>query len=263
MKSNTISPQPQVTVKLIGAPDPKIEAFMTDFKEIVIVDGCMTIPEYLELRDRHEMTDEQLLPLLQEAGYGFVKTAAVNAELEQQVIVDLRYMAAAMLLIYSDPKFALTHSVLECIKTFYNYGSWGGAPCVSNTLLEDTYSAYGHHFSYMAMADNADLSDEVQREQARAGSPQMGHSEMIARNLPALNELIKNEVELTAVFRLCFDTMYNVNSGQAGKLYRTFHGESKAYNYFWRMACKLRDNARGKLKQKQAAHKCDELCTHH
>lgn len=259
---SNLTPQPQVTIKPHFSTDPKIEVAIDEIKVLVTGYGCVTIPDYMEVRDRNEVTDEQLLPLLQEAGYGFVKTTAVNSGLEQEVIVDLRYMAAAMLLIYSDPKFALSHSVLECIKTFYNYGSWGGAPCVSNTLLEDTYSAYGHHFSYMAIADNADLSDEVQREQARAGSTQMGHSEMIARNLPALNELIKNEVELTAVFRLCFDTMYNVNSGQAGKLYRTFHGESKAYNYFWRMACKLRDNARGKLKQ-ATVHKCDGNCAHH
>ena len=112
------------------------------------------------------------------------------------------------------------------------------------------------------MADNADLSEESMRGYAEPGSIQHGHSDMIARNLPALNELVKNEVELTAVFRLCFDVMNNVNSGQAGKLYRTFRDESKAYNYFWRMACKLRDNARGKLKQ-AAAHKCDGNCTHH
>lgn len=258
-----IAPQPQIITKPRFSIDPKVEVTIDAIKQLVIAHGCVTIPEYLEMRIRNEVTDEQLLPLLQEAGYGFVKTSAVNAGLEQEVIMDLRYMAAAMLLIYSDPKFALSHSVLECLKTFYNYGSWEGAMCVTDTLLADAYSAYGHHFSYMAMADNADLSEEATRGHSEPGSIQSGHSGMFTRNLPALNELVKNEVELTAVFRLCFDTMYNVNSGQAGKLYRTFHGESKAYNYFWRMACKLRDNARCKLKQKQAAHKCDELCTHH
>ena len=257
-----IAPQPQVTVKPHFSIDPKVETAIGEIKVLVTGYGCVTIPDYMEVRDRNEVTDEQLLPLLQEAGYGFVKTAAMNAELEQEVIMDLRYMAAAMLLIYSDPKFALSHSVLECLKTFYNYGSWEGAICVTDTLLADAYSAYGHHFSYMAMADNADLSEESMRGYAEPGSIQHGHSDMIARNLPALNELVKNEVELTAVFRLCFDVMNNVNSGQAGKLYRTFRDESKAYNYFWRMACKLRDNARGKLKQ-AAAHKCDGNCTHH
>ena len=257
-----IAPQPQVTVKPHFSIDPKVETAIGEIKVLVTGYGCVTIPDYMEVRDRNEVTDEQLLPLLQEAGYGFVKTAAMNAELEQEVIMDLRYMAAAMLLIYSDPKFALSHSVLECLKTFYNYGSWEGAICVTDTLLADAYSAYGHHFSYMAMADNADLSEESMRGYAEPGSIQHGHSGMIARNLPALNELVKNEVELTAVFRLCFDVMNNVNSGQAGKLYRTFRAESKAYNYFWRMACKLRDNARGKLKQ-AAAHKCDGNCTHH
>ena len=257
-----IAPQPQVTVKPHFSIDPEVETAIGEIKVLVTGYGCVTIPDYMEVRDRNEVTDEQLLPLLQEAGYGFVKTAAMNAELEQEVIMDLRYMAAAMLLIYSDPKFALSHSVLECLKTFYNYGSWEGAICVTDTLLADAYSAYGHHFSYMAMADNADLSEESMRGYAEPGSIQHGHSGMIARNLPALNELVKNEVELTAVFRLCFDVMNNVNSGQAGKLYRTFRDESKAYNYFWRMACKLRDNARGKLKQ-AAAHKCDGNCTHH
>ena len=229
---SNLSPQPQVTVKPFHSIDPKVEAIVSEIKKIIADDGFATIPEYLELRDMYPVADEQLLPLLQEEGYGFVKTSAVNAELEQEVIVDLRYMAAAMLLIYSDPKFALSHSVLECLKTIYNYGSWEGAACVTDTLLGDIYSVYGHHFSYMDMADNADLSDETTRGHSEPGSIQSGHSGMIMRNLPALNELVKNEVELTAVFRLCFDTMYNVNSGQAGKLYRTFHGESKAYNYF-------------------------------
>lgn len=256
-----ITPQANVTVKPIAVLDPKIEEALHELKDVVTVQGCVVIPEYLEIRDRHELTDEELLPLLQESGYGFVKTASVNAELEQEVIVDLRYMAAAMLLIYSDPKFALSHSVLECIKTFYNYGSWSGAVCVTDVLLEDTYSTYGHHFSYMAMADAADLSDEAHKGYGDPESITRGHSEMVARNLPALNELIKDEEEFTAVFRLCLDVMTNVNSGQAGKMYRTYRGEGKAYSYFWRMACKLRDNARSKLKQH--VHQCDSNCTHH
>lgn len=250
----SLTPQPQVTIKPHFSTDPKIEVAIDEIKVLVTGYGCVTIPDYMEVRDRNEVTDEQLLPLLQEAGYGFVKTSAVNAGLEQEVIMDLRYMAAAMLLIYSDPKFALSHSVLECLKTFYNYGSWPGGVCVYDELVADAYAAYGHHFSYMAMADAADLSDEAHATYADPDSHHRGHSNIVARNIPALNELVKDEAELTAVFRLCVDVMHIVNNGLAtGKMFRTYHGDSKAYNYFWRMACKLRDNARYKEKQ---AHPC-------
>ena len=256
---NNLAPKPQVIVKST-AIDPSVDAALNELKNNIVVEGFVTIGEYLEWRDRHGMVDEVILPMLQEAGYGFVKTAAVNPNLAQEVIVDLRYIAATMLLIYSDPKFALKHSVLECIKTFYRYGSWPGGVCVYDELVADAYAAYGHHFSYMAMADAADLSDEAHAAYADPDSHHRGHSNIVARNIPALNELVKDEAELTAVFRLCVDVMHIVNNGlAAGKMFRTYHGDSKAYNYFWRMACKLRDNARYNEKQ---THRCvgDSCC---
>lgn len=260
---NNLTPKPQVIVKPIQTVDPAVITALDSLKQIIETNGYASIPEYLEWRAHHELTDELILPMLQEMGYGFVKSAGVNPELEQEVIVDLRYMAATMLLIYSDPKFALRHSVLECVKTFYSYGNWKGAACVYDQLLEEVYSAYGHHFSYMAMADNADLSDEAHDAYSDPGIIRRNHFNLVARNISALNELTKDEEVMTAVFRLCLDVMQIVNTGQAaGKMYRTYQGESKVYSYFWRMACKLRDNARGKLKQ-AAAHKRDGNCTHH
>ncbi len=257
---NNLAPKPQVIVKPIQTVDPAVIAALDPLKQLVETNGYASIPEYLEWRECHELTDELILPMLQEMGYGFVKSAGVNPDLEQEVIVDLRYMAATMLLIYSDPKFALRHSVLECIKTFYSYGNWKGAVCVYDQLLEEIYGAYGHHFSYMAMADNADLSDEAHDAYSDRDVVQRNHSNLVARNISALNELTKDEEVLTAVFRLCIDVMHIVNTGQAaGKMYRTYRGESKVYNYFWRMACKLRDNARYNEKQ---THRCggDSCC---
>jgi hypothetical protein len=259
---NSHSPQPQVIVKQKQGNSEALTKAMEVMKQTIDEQGFFDIPSYLCWRDKHCLTDEQVLPYLLETGYGFVKTSVVNADVPQQVIVDLRYIAAAMLLIYSDTKFALRHSVLECVKTIYHRGNWSGAVGMSDILISDIYSTYGHHFTDMVIADAADLSEEAYKAYSNPVTMHAGHAAIVARNLPALNTLTQSEEELTAVFRLCVDVMHIVNiSNTAGKMCRTYRDDGKAYDYFWRMACKIRDNARGRLKQ--TAHKCDENCNHH
>lgn len=205
-------------------------------KQLISEDGFVFTSDYVEWRDRYGFTDEVILPMLQDAGYGFINTAVVSPLPEREVIVDLRYMAAVMLLIYSYPEPELDHGVLECVKSFYRRGSWKGAGWIDDKLIEDTYAAYSHHFTCAATVHIADLS-----EKGCSDTSSRLHTDIVARNISALNELVKDDEELTAVFQLCVGVMYIVNTSQCGRMRSPYKGNGNAYSYFWRAACKIRD----------------------
>lgn len=248
---------PKPGVKVIeNRTDPAYDAAFNDIKKTVREDGFCSIKEYLNFVNKHNACDEVLIPALQNAGYGFIKTNSLPDAPEQEVIVDLRYMAAAMLLIYSDNQFAMFNSVLKCLKVMHLIGGWDAAWPITQLggLLSETYSTYGHNFTDMLLANNADLSKEDEK----------AIKLFALRQKSAMVELAKNETELTAVFRLCMVVMTIVNGDQRdAKLYRTHDQKAQdAYNYFWKAACKIRDRSRTKGVKSLYAHPegCD--CGH-
>lgn len=236
--------KPSVTV---SRTNPIIDVAIGEIKKSIADEGFMVVSEYLECRDSFSLTDEILLPELQRAGYGFVKTTAANPDLPQEVIVDLRFIAASMLVIYSDPKYALHQSVLKTVHLLHRVAGSNETVLVSalNPLIQDTYEAYGHHFSYMSMADAAVIEENQTEEEI------LIPYSFADRHKPALSELLKNEEELTAVYHLCVNTMLLVNNGQSDvKLPRTYRNNqpAKAYEYFWKSALKIMDRFRHEMK---------------
>lgn len=235
--------KPSVTVEPIRRVNPIVEQAVNEIKAIIDENGYANQGDYIALLAQYRLTDEILLPAMQQMGLGFVKTGAIRGFVPQEMIVDLRYVAAAMLLVYSDDSFALKHSVLEYLKTLFGMGTWRTAfPTIHHTgLLDDVYAAYGHHFSDMAMADNAVL---VEDENAV--------NKMALRHVNAMTELAKSDAELTAVYHLALDTFRALNDPDfvagtgrdrvryAGSWNAPQHlnkaDESQAYNYFWRLA---------------------------
>lgn len=258
---NSITPQPQVTVAPIKRTDPVLEEVVEEIKEIIKVEGFCTLQSYLACSQKYQVTDEVLLPVLQQAGLGFVKTSAVDPELPQEVIVDLRYISAAMLLIYSEQDYALHHSVLNCLTQFHDCGVQTSLFSINSlgNLLQEIYTAYGHHFSDMDMADRADFSSGKKDRT----------SAVIARHIHSLNELVRNDLELTAVYHLCIEVMFLVNNDQThAKMRLGYKNMPKAFHHFWRMACKIRDRGtarsiRRQINKSAAVHSCgDANCNH-
>lgn len=215
--------------------NPIVEQAVLEIKEMLEEDGYATAGDYLLLVNKYQLPDEILLPAFQQSGLGFVKTSAINGQLEQEVIVDLRVIAAAMLLVYSDDEFALKHSVLDYLKALHSVGTWYAAfPLAHHKgLLEDIYGTYGHHFSDMRMADAAELALNNEAKINR----------MAERHVHAITELTKSDAELTEVYHLCLRTMDIVNNATDGVRTNKYDGiqhrkfeNVKAYNHFWRLA---------------------------
>ncbi|BAW19179.1 hypothetical protein [Ralstonia phage RP31] len=214
--------------------NPIIDQAMAEIKEVIAEDGYASVADYQRLVEKFKLPDEILLPAMQHSGLGFVKTSAIINHPTMEVIVDLRYIAAAMMLVYSDDEWALSHSVLRYLEALHTAGSWRAAfPVMYHKgLLEDIYATYGHHFTDMEMADNAKLAvDDTVEVHA-----------MAERHVHALNELAKSDAELTEVFHLCLRVMDIVNTTKLGKLNHSlsiFHRRFenvKAYKHFWRLA---------------------------
>lgn len=216
--------------------NPVVEMAMTEIKEVITEDGYASVADYKRLVEKYQLPDEILLPAMQHSGLGFVKTTAIT-DRPVEVIVDLRYMAAAMLLVYSNDTWALKHSVLRYLEALHTVGTWRAAfPVMHHKgLLEDIYGAYGHHFTDMEMADNADLSLDDAADIHR----------MAERNVHAITELAKSDAELTEVFHLCLRAMDIVNALNTQKqpqgyivasIERRHFDNPKAYNHFWRLA---------------------------
>lgn len=229
---------------------PELGLAINEIKVTVKEDGFYSIREYLDLVEERKLSDELLLPALQEAGFGFVKTFAVNKETEQEVIVDLRYVAAAMLLIYADNNFAKNNSVFKYVRLLHAVSTWAAAfPMVALTgLLADIYGSYGHHFSISKMADVADLTNEDEKEIEK----------FAVRNSHPMHNLSQHDEELTQVFHLCLRTMDAVNNNVdvhannedyspgavcGYEVYRNMKNP-KAYNHFKRAAVKILDKHR-------------------
>lgn len=236
---------------------------LADVKQTIADDGFMSIGEYITCRDKYQLDDDALLPEIQQAGYGFVKTAAVNPDLPQEVIVDLRFLAACMLLVYSDPTYALHFKVLKVVELLHRavYSETNFAVAVLGDLLKDTYTEYGHVFTVMSMANRAEIGEESQESDEFM-------IELAERHHDALQQLQKHDAELTAVYHLCVNTMFLVNNEQIdAKLANTFRGAGspKAYRYFWKAALRITDRMRQEVKAKvrQQPHSCnDSHCTH-
>lgn len=209
-------------------------------KQIIAQDGWFGIGEFKKLIEEYEFEPNSLLVRLQEEGIAFVNTSAASPNFTQEVLVDVRYMAAAMLLIYSDRNFAKKHSVLKYLEALYSTSDWEGAFATlkCNPLLSEMYADMGHNFTVMAIAENADLSNQDETyiiERAR-------------RNANPMRELVKSDAELTAVFQLALRTMDVVNgikiNGRPGERsdvpFRRFD-KPRAYNMFWTAAQKVLD----------------------
>ncbi len=228
-----LPPQPSVTVKPVSRTNPIVEQAIDEIKKKLNEDGFVTVQEYLVIQGHYQLPDEILLPALQQGGMGFVMTETIKDLPRQEVIVDLRYMAAAMLLIYSDDTYGFQNSVLKCLQRIYELASWEAAAAMHfhKGLVEETYGQYGHHFSDGTMADLADLSaesEELIEKQAK-------------RHLSALTNLAKSEAELTQVYHLALDTMRTMNDprwtrGDLRLVWGRMHQfpKSEAYKHFWR-----------------------------
>lgn len=243
---------PSVVVKPISRTNPIVEKALDEIKAIVKEDGFADVNEYRGIAEAYKLPDEILLPGLQQKGYGFVKSQVYATQPEQEVIVDLRYMAAMMLLIYSDDQFAFHNSVLDYLKASHTVATWKAAFPIAHSLrlLEDTYSQYGHHFTDMEMANAADLVH---------GS--LNHiNRMAERHMHALHELSTHELALTNVYHLALQTFRALNDPErkpgdnTSVVHRIVYqkrekpaphdavwGHNGGYPHFWRLAMKILD----------------------
>lgn len=209
-------------------------------KATIAEDGFFSIPEFKELMEQYQFSDDGLLGALWEEGIWPVKTFAVNKELEQEVLVDIRFMAAAMLLAYSDKSFGLRNSIYKYVELIFKISEWRGAfPTIALTgLLKDIYSTHGHNFTDQSVAEVADLSHENEQtildRATRFSNP--------------LRELVKSDTEMTAVFQLAMRTMdvangTIINGATANRSHVQFRRFDKplAYNVFWTSAQKVID----------------------
>lgn len=229
-----------VIVKPIMSNTPEVNAVIDEIKQQIEEHGYFGATEYISLVGRNNINGPNFLLKLEEEGITFVKTSAVDSKVPAEVLIDMRHMAAAMLLIYSERFFANNHSVLKYLKMLFKISEWDAAfPLANlNPLLEDMYGDLGHNFSVMAVAENANLSNEdesiILNKAKRYANP--------------MRELVKSDAELTAVYQLALRTMRVVNGAtinnrpaQRGDvLHRTFN-QPKAYNTFWTAAQKVLD----------------------
>lgn len=220
--------------------NPAIHQAIDEVKKVIAEDGFYGVPEFKDLAAKYQFTEETLLGAMFEEGIWPVKTAAVNNELPQEVLIDIRLMAAAMLLAYSDKSFGLRNSIYKYVELTFKISEWRGAfPVIALTgLLKDIYGIHGHNFTDQAIAEAADLSHE--NEQTIL--------DRATRYSNPLRELVKSDVELTAVYQLAMRTMdvangTTINGMKADRSHVQFRRFDKpiAYNTFWTAAQKVID----------------------
>lgn len=220
--------------------NPAMHTAILEVKTVIAEDGFYSVSEFQNLAQKYKFTEETLLGALWEEGIWPVKTFAVNKEMEQEVLIDIRLMAAAMLMAYSDKSFGLRNSIYKFLELSFKISEWKGAfPVIVLTgLLKDIYSTHGHNFTDMAIAEAADLSHENEQtildRATRISNP--------------LRELVKSDTELTAVFQLALRTMdvangTTINGQTANRSHVQFRRFDKplAYNVFWTSAQKVID----------------------
>lgn len=245
---NSTTKQPQVVVKPFMRLDPDAIAAINKIKDTIAEYGFFSVEEFKELIEETGFAPMDLLFALQTEGILHVNTTGINKDLAQEVLVDVRPMAAAMLLIYSDKTFAKTNSVYKYLEMLFKIGEWKSAfpPIILHPLLRDTYEAYGHHFTDMVVAETADLSSE--NESIILSRAQ--------RFVNPMRELMKSDTELTAVYELTIRTMdvlngTMVNGAKAVRSsvqHRVFQ-KPKAYGVFWTAAQKVLDNHAKRVKK--------------
>lgn len=219
---------------------PALNEVIDKIKTTISEDGFYSVAEFKDIVQTTGLDAEELLMYLQHEGILYVKTLAANQELEQEVLIDIRPMAAAMLLAYSERGFALKNSVLKFVEKLYQLANWEGAYNVlyMQPLLQDMYEQYGHNFTVMDVAEAADLSNEDERL----------ITERAQRHVSIMAELMKSDAELNAVYLLTRRTMDIVNgaiinSHKASRKdlqYRNFT-KPVAYNRFWTLAQNIID----------------------
>jgi hypothetical protein len=232
--------EPSVRAVLRTRLNPAIHQAIDEVKATITEDGFFGVPEFKEVAAKHQFSEETLLGALWEEGIWPVKTLAANKDLEQEVLVDMRFMAAVMLLAYSDKNFGLRHSVFKFVETIYKISEWRGAfpVIILHGLMKDMYGTHGHNFTDQSIAEEANLTHEDEKvilERAR-------------RHTQILRELVKSDAELTAVFQLAMRTMDVANATtinghtatRADVQFRRFE-KPLAYNAFWTAAMKVVD----------------------
>lgn len=237
----SILPEPNVIVKPFSRLDPTAKALITNIKNRINEESFMTAAEFKQHMEPTPFLPENILTHLEEEGITYITTAiAENDGRTQEVLVDIRQMAAAMLLIYSDTNFAKKNSVLKYLRALFIGAGWQSAfqLMLNDPLLDDMYAQHGHNFTWMKIAESADLSGEdVQLIEKRA-----------ARFMNPLRELIKSDAELTAVFQLCKrvmdvtnDVMINGHLATRKDVEFRHFSNPIAYNGFWVAAQKVLD----------------------
>lgn len=218
--------------------------------ETIREDGYCNIPQFKHLVEGADVSPEKAISYLMNLGYGVVKTSAFDGNTPQEVMVDYRMMAAAMLLIYADGDYAKSNPVLDFVKGCYTYGTWHAAfPVTRNIrLLEDMYAQEGHLYSVSEVADNAVL---------RVPTDEDYIYNRVNRHSYALHELARNDRELNAVWELAITTFEAVNdfddvgAQQHVLMKRIYKSKgSKAYKHFYRHAVSLFDKAADKATSK-------------
>jgi hypothetical protein len=215
--------------------NPAINDVIDSIKTTITEDGFYSVAEFKELVQTTGINAEELLMYLQHEGILYVKTIAANQELEQEVLIDIRPLAAAMLLAYSERGFALKNSVYKFVEKLYQLGNWEWAYTIlyMQPLLKDMYEQYGHNFTVSEVAEAADLSNEDERL----------IGERAKRHISIMSELMKSDAELTAVYQLARRTIdivngHVINDHKASRKdlqYRNFT-KPVAYNRFWTLA---------------------------
>lgn len=237
---------PQVTVAPIKRTDPNVADVVDSVTKTVSNFGYCTAEEFQYFIDENKIAAEPVLEVLRETGFAFLKTVVDDPQNPREIVVDLRPLAASMLLIYSDPQYALRHNVLRYVKLIYLNAAWNGGRETwgHHTLLDDMYSSFGHFFTNMKMAEVADLSEASEHVAVAQAK----------RHVHAINELVKDEEELTAVYLLTIHLTSALNLGHTFDAVRHHRfsstHEMKAYPRFWRVANNIINNLRGPEKPK-------------
>lgn len=218
--------------------NPIIEQLVQEIGEIVTENGYADGSDYELVIKKYKIADEIVLPALEQNGFGFVRTKSIQYHPEIEVIVDLKMMAAAMLLIYSDDTYALQNPVLKFLEAVHTAGTWRAAFPLSyhKGLLEDVYTAYGHNFTDQVMAEAAIIDPAKADEQEQLAQKQA------LRHVHALVELAKRPKELLAVFGLSISTFDALNAAAfrsapgTEDIYHRHMENPGAYEHFFRLS---------------------------
>lgn len=252
--STNFPQEPTVRVVERHRINPVLAEAIDRVKKTIAEDGYFSIKEFIALVKETKLDDGWLLNELSNEGVVFIKTGAVSDETYQEVLVDIRYMAAAMLLIYSDKDFALKHSVLKYLRTLFGIAEWKAAfpLMILPGLLNDMYEQYGHNFSDMKLADNANLSNEDENV-IIARAERYSHP---------MRELVKSDSELTAAFLLAQRTfqvangiMQNGRKFERSDVPRRGFDKPQGYEFFWKAAQKILDRCLANQIFKKSIHK--------